>query len=581
VPQAVLLEVVQAALSRDGPAEAKQACARHLALHPDDAAAHRHLALIEAVLGNRGAAARAAERACALAPNDPRCRSDLGRVSVLFGELEPALEHFARAVRLDPAYAEGWHNLGATLRKMGQLGPALVAFKRALAIDPDRAETYLNLGNLLIEAKQFDDAMEAFLRAARLAPDMAAARSRLAERMSARRKVKRAEALFRQSLGLDPDHLPGWLGLARSLEDLGDASGARDAYRNALRRRPRQAVALGALLGLAAPGEVEDEANEAEALLGDAALADGAQALMGYGLAKYRDRGGSHAAAAAAARAANAARRRATGPLDRKALAERVDRLMVTYTQEFFAARKRFGLGTDQPVFIVGLPRSGTTLTEQIIAAHPRLHGAGELDDLARLAAALAEPPWRAGALLDEPKSHQIGAAYLKALRQGARAKALRISDKAPLNFFQLAFAALLFPGARILHCRRAARDNALSIYLENFNVEQRYATDFGDLAFFMAEYRRLMAHWRDALPLPLLDVDYEATVSDPEHQARRIMAFLDVPWDSRCLGFHRSTRAVQTPSRWQVRRPIYADSIARWRHYAIDLPELIAAFPE
>jgi hypothetical protein len=267
--------------------------------------------------------------------------------------------------------------------------------------------------------------------------------------------------------------------------------------------------------------------------------------------------------------------------LDRAVLSARVDYLIATCTPDFFAARRRFGLGTDQPVFVVGLPRSGTTLTEQIIAAHPRLHGAGELDDLARIAASLADPPWHGAASLDAAQSRPVAAAYLKALREGTRARAIRISDKAPLNFFQLALAALLLPGARVLHCRRGARDNALSIYLENFNAEQRYATDFGDLAFFRREYQRLMAHWHSVLPLPILDVEYEATVADPERQARRIMAFLDVPWDSRCLNFHRASRAVQTPSRWQVRRPIYKDSIGRWRRYADAMPELLAVFPE
>ncbi len=145
----------------------------------------------------------------------------------------------------------------------------------------------------------------------------------------------------------------------------------------------------------------------------------------------------------------------------------------------------------------------------------------------------------------------------------------MRISDKSPLNFFQLGFAALLFSGARVVHCRRSPRDTALSIWMENFNLEQRYATDFDDLAFFHAQYSRLMAHWHDVLPLRILDVSYEDMVADPAGQARRLVDFLGVPWDSRCLDFHRSARAVQTPSRWQVRQPIYATSVGRWRSYA------------
>jgi len=174
-----------------------------------------------------------------------------------------------------------------------------------------------------------------------------------------------------------------------------------------------------------------------------------------------------------------------------------------------------------------------------------------------------------------------IAGQYLRALRSGSPKKRLRISDKAPLNFFQLAFAAVLFPNARVIHCRRSPRDTALSIWMENFNAEQRYATDFGDLAFFTAQYERLMAHWHRELPLPILDVRYEETVADLETQARRLLEFLDVPWDSRCLEFHKNERAVQTPSRWQVRQPVYRRSLERWIAYAEFLPELVAAFPE
>jgi hypothetical protein len=232
-------------------------------------------------------------------------------------------------------------------------------------------------------------------------------------------------------------------------------------------------------------------------------------------------------------------------------------------------------------VFIVGLPRSGTTLTEQILASHPLFHGAGELPDLPRLAAAVMPPaPWTASSHVDAGKSRNLAFTYLKALRDGAPRGCLRITDKAPFNFFQLGLAALLFPQARVIHCRRGARDNALSIWMENFNPDQHYATDFGDLAHLRDGYERLMAHWHEVLPLDILDVDYEALVGDVETQARRMVEFLDAPWDRRCLDFHESNRAVQTPSRWQVRQRIYTGSVGRWKPYASYLPALEEAFP-
>ncbi|WP_161966091.1 tetratricopeptide repeat-containing sulfotransferase family protein [Steroidobacter cummioxidans] len=533
--------------------------------------------------GARIPALTSAKRACELAPADPRSWSDLGRVYAMFGELPMAVNQFAEAIKADQGHADSWHNLGTALKKLGDHRAAFSALKTALQLEPTRAESYVNLGNLLIEAGQLEDAVECFERAAQHDPQLAAARSHLAEQLSQRGDVHKAETLFRQAVGLDPDQVQGWFGLGRTLEDLGDADNALACYRQVLQRRPDHPQALGQYLALIREAAADEALEYARSTLSKASVADEAKALIGYGLAKYHDRRNEFAAAAAAGITANEARRRAAGPLNRERLQARIDGLIATYDAEFFATRRRFGAGTDQPIFIVGLPRSGTTLCEQILSSHPQIHGAGELPDLARLAARTVEgtelPPWQAALQLTESKSLDFATQYSKALRNGAPKGCARISDKSPLNFFQLAFAALLFPNARVIHCKRDARDNAFSIWLENFNPDQGYATDFHDLAFFHAEYQRLMAHWQRALPLPILEVQYEGTVSNVEAQARRLLEFVDLPWDDRCLDFHRNERAVQTPSRWQVRQPIYSKSVGKWRHYAPHLTELLAAF--
>lgn len=205
---------------------------------------------------------------------------------------------------------------------------------------------------------------------------------------------------------------------------------------------------------------------------------------------------------------------------------------------------------------------------------------------MARLAIRLVETsadaePWQAAARLDLGQSRVLARQYLRALRDGAPRRRLRISDKAPFNLFQLGLAALLFPNARIVLCTRALRDTALSIWLENFKPDQTYATDFADLACFAAEVGRLADHWRAVLPLRMLNMRYEDTVADLEAAARRLIGFLGVPWHKACLDFHASDRAVQTPSRWQVRQPLYATSVGRWRAYAPYLPDLVGAFPD
>lgn len=578
-----LLAAVEAALAAGEGATALARCEQAIECEPSDPAAHRYLGVLLAMAGRHAEAVVAGKRACELAPDEARVWSDLGRVYALGARYEEALLCFRETVEIDTRFADGWHNLGTTLRQLGRRDEAFAALKQALLLDATRADTYLNLGALLADSGQLDDALECFERAAQHEPKLARARTRLAEQLAGRGKLGRAEELFRESLVLDERNAAAWLGLGRALEDTGDAAGALSCYRNVLAREPAHPAALSQYLSLLRAAAPDALLRATGATLRDERVPDETRAVIAYGLAKYHDRRGEHAAAAAAGLTANAARRRATGALDRVALTARVDGLIASYDAGFFSSRRSYGVGTDQPVFIVGLPRSGTTLTEQIIAAHPRLHGAGELPDLARLAAEAAETPemWRAAWQIDEEQSRALAQRYLRALRDGAPKERVRISDKSPLNFFQLAFAAVLFPAARVIHCVRDVRDNALSIWFENFNIEQRYATDFDDLAFFAAQYRRLMQHWQRALPLRMLTVDYEATVADVEAQARSIVEFLGAPWDARCLDFHASGRAVQTPSRWQVRQPIYTRSVKRWEPYAAHLPALVAAFSD
>jgi len=569
--------------ARDWP-RLRTLCEDRLRTVPNDPDAHRHLGQLLLAEGALDEALGEAERAAALAPDDPRAWSDLGRVHAALETLAEAAQCFRKAVDLAPRYADGWHNLGAALKRLGRTEQAFEALQAALDVEPRRADSWLALGDLLSNAGQIDDALGCFERAVKYDTGEHDARNRLARELAGLGQVARAEALLRQATAREPRNVEAWLALADVLEIAGKGADALASYGKALALAPQHPMALGRTLSLlpreADPAGLPDRAAER---MDTPDTPDEGRALVGYGLAKHHDRRGAYAEAADAGRKANAARRRAAGPLDRDALTARVDGIAATYTADFFRERRGYGVGTDQPVFIVGLPRSGTTLVEQILSAHPLLHGAGELPDLARLAArdraAPGDAPWQAALALDRRQSLPAAHAYLEALRRGAPDSALRISDKSPLNFFHLAFAALLFPNARVIHCTRDIRDTALSIWMENFNPDQQWSTDFDDLAFFAGQYRRLMAHWREVLPLPILEVAYEETVADVESQARRLTDFLGVPWDDRCLDFHASGRAVQTPSRWQVRQPIYTRSVGRWRRYAEHLPELERAF--
>ncbi len=257
--------------------------------------------------------------------------------------------------------------------------------------------------------------------------------------------------------------------------------------------------------------------------------------------------------------------------------AEAQDRLVArteaVFTGQFFAERQSFGIASEAPVFVVGMPRSGTTLVEQIAASHPQVHGAGERWEMDVAAHNLsdtlgAQAPYPENvAELDEATAARLGEAYLGRLREVA-GDAERVIDKLPFNYLRLGLIAVLLPRARVIHCRRDVRDTCLSCYFQNFSIPYPWTTDLCEIGRYHRAYERLMAHWRSVLPRAMLEVDYEDLVADQEGQSRRIIDFLGLQWDPRCLDFHRTQRQVSTASAWQVRRPIYATSVGRWRAY-------------
>ena len=246
---------------------------------------------------------------------------------------------------------------------------------------------------------------------------------------------------------------------------------------------------------------------------------------------------------------------------------------------EYFSPRRlrclpRASYRDTKPVFVVGMPRSGTSLTEQILASHPGVYGAGELDFINRvfegtlgmLSATVAEFP----SCLDRlsvDRADGMAQIYLEPMKS-LSPNALRIVDKMPLNFLHLGLISLLLPEAKIIHCRRDPLDNCLSCHMTNFVVAHDYKYELNNLGRFYRIHDRVMAHWKSVLDLPILEVDYEKVVADPEGQARRMVEFVGLPWDDRCVQFHKTKRAVVTASVAQVRKPIYSSSVQRWRNY-------------
>jgi tetratricopeptide (TPR) repeat protein len=482
-----------------------------------------------------------------------------------------------------PLSARQWFEQGVSLQRAGNSAGALDAFRQSLRLDAAVAAPWIGLAQVLEANSQFEDARGCLERAVAAEPGNAVAHQLLATALKNLGMVGRAQLAFDAALRLDPSSAATHFGIGQLAEDRGDPQAAASHYRTALEIAPLMPEAIANLLGLGKHIDISDEIALANAVLAEDDPR--AVALVGYGLGKALDRMGRFKEAFRAFDAANTARQKVHGRFDRVAFDQRIDRLIAIFDRAFFAARKSWGNPSRQPIFVVGLPRSGTTLTEQIIAAHPQCFGAGELAVLSDLATgtpdriARHDLSWPDTALsMTSDHAASLAQYYLAQSRLRADPTAIRVVDKQPLNFWHLGLVALTMPGARIIHCTRDIRDCGLSIFTQNFSTQQKWATSLDDIAHYWRGYRRLMQHWAEVTDLAMLEIAYEETVADLETQSRRLLDFAGLEWDARTLAFHEQERAVQTPSRWQVREPIYQTSKARWRNYSDHLGALMAA---
>jgi tetratricopeptide (TPR) repeat protein len=578
-----------------------------LRLKPDYAMACNNLGNALRLRGDLKEAETHFRRAVAMAPSLAEAHSNLGQLLLERHQPHESLTHLSAAVRLRPDLAEAHNNLGNALRELGRLAEARQAYVQALQLNPTLAMTYNNMGqalqeenalhdaltwyekalqldlssarfhcnlaSLLAEQEKYDEAADRYRLALRLDPTYADAHCGLGGVRHEQGYLEEARAHYREALHYNPELPAAHSALGRVHEELGDFTEAESCWRTALQCDPRQAGAHAQLATLLR-GKLPDEDLAAiRNLLAEPDLHDARRSALQFGLAHVHDARGSYAEAAELLRQANAlavtvSRRRGQG-YDPAEHSRFVAGMMATCTPAFFEKVRGFGLESERPIFIVGLPRSGTTLTEQILASHSQVFGAGELrlgrDDFEALSPQ-ADATLETLARLDQATARRIGERHLGRLQE-LNAERPRVADKMPDNYLYLGLLAALFPRAKFIHCRRDLRDVAVSCWMTNFR-HIRWANDPDHIAERFEEYRRIMEHWRLVLPLPVLEIDYEETVADLEGVARQLVAWCGLDWESACLTFHEGKRPVRTASVSQVRQPIYQRSVARWKHY-------------
>ena len=565
------LSAAYACLQRGQVADAERIVHALMRTGPDDPALHRAHAAVAQAMGRMEVAVQAMRTAVALAPQDARLRLELGQALGAAGDQAAAADAFLASAALRPDEPRAWALAGLTLyglrREHEGLGPLL----RAHALLPSDLQVLRVLAETEYALERHADAQARFEQLAATGAFTDALlplrRSQCARRLG---NPARALSLVDDALRRFPDDAPLWLERGWVHEDLGDARQARESYARARALRPGWADPLGSEIALARTHAPPELLGQAEALARSDGLPAQQRAFLHHVLGKHADAAGDYAAAAAHWSDANRLRRTVDGGFDRDAFSRGIDRAIAALDRGLLAARRRVALRDPRPFFIVGMPRSGTTLAEQILAAHPQVHGCGERVGIADVAEAIARLPgmrWPEDAVrLDPGWCRERATAYLQGAGDAAAARPV---DKQPYNFLHVGLIAMLLADARIAWCRRDPRDVALSIYSESMSPDSSYATDLGDIRFVIDGHERLMRHWQAVSPLPILEVAYEEVVADVEAAARRLVAFAGLAWDDACLAFHEGRRPVQTLSRWQVRQPVHTRSVGRWRNYA------------
>ena len=576
------------------PGDAEPSFRRALQLKPAYPDASNALGNALLALQRVDEAATAYRSALARQPQFPEAHNNLGNALLRLNKLDEAIAHYWQAVQQRPGYLKALCSLAAALQERGNLVEAEACYRRAVAQHPAQAKAWHGLAVVQRELGDFEGAVDSLRQAVSADPGDLNARLDLGDWLADLGRTDEARECFHEVLRRSPTASDAELGLARLARTGGDAAAAEAHLAAALSVAPDSVNALCAALDRTGETIDPDLQARVERLAEDERRSLRDRSRLHLALAGLLDRMGAYEDAFWHLQRGNDLRRadlESTGKgFDASVHATFVDRQIATFTPEFFGRSAAFGNPSELPIFIVGMPRSGTTLCEQILASHPQVRGLGELQDVKTMARVLPErlaanrgtplPYPECIQVLDTAVTGPLVDAYLARLH-GLAAGAARVTDKHPTNFRHLGLIATLLPRARVIHCRRDAMDTCFSCFKQDFDSPIPWAVALDSVGQYYRQYARLMRHWRSVLPAAPFEFVYEEAVQDLEGVARRLVAFCGLPWDARCLQFHATERPVLTASRWQVRQPLYASSVGKWHRYERHLDPLKAALGE
>lgn len=593
-------------------ASAERELRRVIEAQPDIAKAHRELGNALLGMGRMNDAVKCFERVVELQPESSAAHFDLSVILTKSGEVEAAQESLETSFQLQPERAEvmqavehhragrfkeaeevyreilrrdpknvsATRLLGSVATEMGRYRMAKRLLKNAVTMAPEFFGAWADLARALIESEEFDDCQAALDQAIRLEPELPYPYMLLGNMLTKAGRYEEAASAFRQALEKQPDHGGSLAGLGHALKTIGRQDEAIDTYRECVRTYPTFGEAYWSLANLKTFRFSDDETSIMEAYVDDESLPDETRVNFNFALGKaYEDRG-QHKDAFDRYALGNAIRRPHENydPVQTELVH---DQIIEAITPEFLAEHEECGDKDPAPIFIVGLPRSGSTLIEQILASHSKVDGTHELPDLARVIKTINQqkPGGKTYPLgvtsIGAGQFRELGGQYLESTRRH-RGGSPRFTDKMPNNFASIGLLQLILPNATVINARRHPLDSCMGSFKQLFFKGQAFTYDLVELGEYYLEYDRLMTHWHKLLPGKVLDVHYEQVVANQEQETRRLISHCGLQWEDNCLEFYKTSRAVNTASSEQVRQPIYAQSVYSWRRFEAQLQPLI-----
>ncbi len=597
--------------------EAARVYKKAISAQPNFYEAHNNLGNVQLELGRLKEATRAYRSALQWLPDHPLLLNNLGNALQLGGRNEQALEYLDKALAIQDEYADAHCNRGNALHALSRQEEAVKAYRSAIKIDPSLADAHNNLGNVLSELEQTDEAIISFKKACEINPAHRDAYHGLGNALRMRQHLDEAIAVYHRAVEIDPrnadsycslgqcfieqqeydlaietfqkaiaidsKYVSAYYGLGRSLGIMGEKEAAIEVIRKLMQHDPAEMKAIAVIAANKKFVSYDDDIKAMEALYVDEAITDKTKSRVVFHLGRaYEDIGEYEKSIKMIAEGTEFKRSSFEYSTAESKLS--FERIKSRFEEQFIESTRARGIADSSPIFILGMPRSGTTLTEQILSSHPDVFGAGELAYIGDLAFKLmpdeADTKIITPVSLTDQQIKSMGETYIERLRSHSSTHRF-ITDKMPHNFIHIGLIKAILPQSKIIHLQRNSIDNCLSIFKTHFSKGHHYSYHQSELGEYYKLYQDLMNHWQSLLGEQIFNLKYEELTESPEATIRALLNFCELPWNDACLSFNENRRPVKTASMAQVRRPMYRDAVGRWKHYEAALQPLIKALSD